>query len=46
MDRILEDLSRRAGHQSNMTGLNLARWDLKAVLQTHGFALSKDQPDE
>lgn len=32
MDRILDDLTARAGHH-----LNLARWDLKAILEKQGY---------
>lgn len=41
MDRILDDLTERAGLPRNTSALNLARWDLKAVLEKHGYAHGK-----
>lgn len=37
MDCILDDLTERAGLPRNTSALNLARWDMKAVLLRHGY---------
>ena len=37
MDRILDDLTERAGRPRNTSALNLARWDLRAALEKHGY---------
>lgn len=39
LDRIIDDLAVRAGGERGMTceRLNVARWDLKAVLTQHGY---------
>lgn len=41
MDRIIDDLSERAGLGRGTDALGLARWDLKAVLQKHGYGHGK-----
>jgi hypothetical protein len=38
MDRIIDDLTERAGYKRGYTSpLNLARWDLKSVLREHSL---------
>lgn len=38
LDAMIDDLSEMAGYEHGATSpLNLARWDLKYVLEKHGF---------
>ena len=42
MDHILDDLTERAGLARGTSALNLARWDLKAVLREHSLRGQSD----
>ncbi len=41
MDRILDELTERAGHPRHSDALGLARWDLKAALEKHGHSYGR-----